>query len=107
MSSVFGDVTPCSPARINQRLGGPYRLYLQETSKKQARIAACFLLVSCLAYSSTLKMEAICSSEMLIGFYRTTWYYTQEDRIFIVTAVRTPNSTLLYLFGVFFQNYFK
>jgi hypothetical protein len=35
------------------------------------RIPACFLLVSCLAYSSTLKVEAICSSETLIGFHRT------------------------------------
>jgi hypothetical protein len=30
--------------------------------------AACFMLVYCLAYSSTLKMEVICSSETLVGF---------------------------------------
>jgi hypothetical protein len=30
--------------------------------------ATCFMLVSCLALSSTLKMEASCSSEMSVGF---------------------------------------
>jgi hypothetical protein len=37
-------------------------------------------LVSCLAYSSTLKMEAICSSETSVDFQRTTWRYIPEDR---------------------------
>jgi hypothetical protein len=30
------------------------------------------MLVSCLAYSSTLKMEAKCSSETSVEFQRTT-----------------------------------
>jgi hypothetical protein len=41
--------------------------------------AACFALVSCLAYSSTLKMEAICSSETSVGFHGTTRRYIPED----------------------------
>jgi hypothetical protein len=41
-------------------------------------LAICFLLVSCLAYSLTLKMETICSSETL-GFFWTTWCYNPED----------------------------
>jgi hypothetical protein len=36
-------------------------------------------LVSCLAYSSTLKMEAKCSSEVSVDFRRTTRRYTPED----------------------------
>jgi hypothetical protein len=40
-SSVFWDTTPCSPLTV----------------KKQD--VTCIMLVSCLAYSSTLKMEAI------------------------------------------------
>jgi hypothetical protein len=39
-----------------------------------------FMLVSCLAYSSTLNMEAICSSENSVNFQRTTWHYISEDR---------------------------
>jgi hypothetical protein len=38
------------------------------------------LLVSCLAYSSTLKMEATCSSETSVGFQRITRRYVSADR---------------------------
>jgi hypothetical protein len=35
----------------------------------------CFILLSCLDYSSTLKMEATCSSETLVDFEQTTQPY--------------------------------
>jgi hypothetical protein len=41
--------------------------------------SACFILVSRLAYSSTLEMEAICSSERWVHFHRTTKRYIPED----------------------------
>jgi hypothetical protein len=44
-----------------------------------ARLAACFMLVSYLSYSLTLKMGAICSSETSVDFHRTTQLYTRED----------------------------
>jgi hypothetical protein len=34
--------------------------------------ATCIILVSCLAYSSTLKLEAICASETLVDLHWTT-----------------------------------
>jgi hypothetical protein len=34
---------------------------------------------ACLAYSSTLKMEAACSSEMSDDFHWTAWRYVPED----------------------------
>jgi hypothetical protein len=37
-------------------------------------------MVSSLAYSSTLKMEATCSSETSVEFQRNTRHYTPEDR---------------------------
>jgi hypothetical protein len=40
----------------------------------------CFTLVSCLAYSSILKMETIFSSETSVHFQRTTRRYVPEDR---------------------------
>jgi hypothetical protein len=40
-----------------------------------------FMLVSCLAYSSTLKVELICFSEMLVDFQQTTQRYIPNDRI--------------------------
>jgi hypothetical protein len=42
-------------------------------------LAACFKIVSCLAFSSTLKMPATCSSET-VEFQRTTWHYIPEYR---------------------------
>jgi hypothetical protein len=41
---------------------------------------ACFMLVSCLACYSTLKMEVRCSSETLVDFHRDIWHYIPEDR---------------------------
>jgi hypothetical protein len=41
--------------------------------------ATCFTLVSCLAYSSTLNMEATCSSETSGDFQQPTWRYIPED----------------------------
>jgi hypothetical protein len=40
-------------------------------------LSACFVLVSCLAYSSTLKMEAI-----PLDFQQTAWWYILEDKTF-------------------------
>jgi hypothetical protein len=39
-----------------------------------------FMLVDCLAYSSTLKMGATYSSETSIDFQRTTGLYIPDDR---------------------------
>jgi hypothetical protein len=36
---------------------------------------------SCLAYPSTLKMEAICLSEASVDFQRTEWRYIPEESI--------------------------
>jgi hypothetical protein len=46
---------------------------------KEAAADTCYMLVSCLPYSATLKIEAICSSETSVDFQRTAWRYTPED----------------------------
>jgi hypothetical protein len=51
-----------------------------------------FLLVTCLADSSTLKMEALCPSETSVNFYRTTQRHIPDDSCFNV---------IFYLFTVF------
>jgi hypothetical protein len=43
--------------------------------------AACFMLVSCLASSSALRMEGTCSSEMSVDFQRTARRNILEDSI--------------------------
>jgi hypothetical protein len=47
----------------------------QERRRRQAEL--CWL--PCLAYSSTLKMEAVCFSEMLVGFHWTIRCYVPQD----------------------------
>jgi hypothetical protein len=68
-SSIFWDIIPHSLLKVNQ--------HVRETF--YPCFAACFMLVSCLAYSSTLEMEATCSYEMLIDFQLTTQCYVLED----------------------------
>jgi hypothetical protein len=41
-------------------------------------LATYFMMVSCVAYTSTLKMQEICFSEMMVNFHRTTRRYIPE-----------------------------
>jgi hypothetical protein len=55
-SFLFWDITPCSPLKFNRRFA------------ETALLATCFTLFSCLAYSATLKMEAIFLPKHLFKF---------------------------------------
>jgi hypothetical protein len=87
-SSVFWDITPCSPLNVNRRFGRTCRLHLQGRRTSHVRdqheagysLPPAFMLVSYLAYPSALKMEATCSSETSVHFQRTTQRYILKDR---------------------------
>jgi hypothetical protein len=70
---IFWDITLCSPLKINRRFGG--------TDRRAFFLQPAFTLVSCSAYSSTLKMGAICSSEISFDFQRTytALYATRQN----------------------------
>jgi hypothetical protein len=51
--------------------------------KQFSLVAGCYVLVWCIAYSLTLKMEAVCSSKTLVDFDRTAGLYIPEDRILL------------------------
>jgi hypothetical protein len=55
--------------------------------------ATFFMLVSCLAYYSTLKIEATCSFEKSVAFNELCGVISQKIELFITTAVRTSNPT--------------
>jgi hypothetical protein len=59
---IFWDITLCSLLRADRRFLGP-----------------ALMLVSSSAYFLTLKMEAICSSDMSVDSQQTTWHYIPED----------------------------
>jgi hypothetical protein len=56
------------------------------------------MLVSCLAYSSTLKMEITYSSETSISFQRTVRRYIQEDRNIYNHRCENLKSYIAYLY---------
>jgi hypothetical protein len=68
-STIFRDITPCNPLKVNPR----------NISPPTSRSNNPFRLVSC-STCSALKMEAICSTEILGDFQQTTWHYIPEDR---------------------------
>lgn len=82
-NSYLWDVTPCSPMKATRRFGRTYRLHSQGRRTGQARnqlLHSCFIPVSYLAYSSTLRMEVIYPSEKSVYFQRTTRRYPRNHR---------------------------
>jgi hypothetical protein len=67
-SFTLWDVMTCSPLQINRCFGGTYHLHIQDRRISEAVHAICFMLVSCVAYSLTLKMEAIYFPETSVEF---------------------------------------
>jgi hypothetical protein len=87
-SSIFWGITLCESQLMFQRnMLPPSSGSKNKPSKKpacskhsRALLDVCFMLVSCLAYSLILKMEATCSSETSVGFQWITWCCSQECR---------------------------
>jgi hypothetical protein len=53
--------------------------------------AVVVLPASCLAYSTTLKMEATCTSETSVDFERITRRCIPEDRIVLISSLRSQD----------------
>jgi hypothetical protein len=64
--------------RLNNLQGR--RLRQTRTQHEAFLFTPYFMPPSCLAYSSTLKMEATYPSETLVGFQRITERYISQDR---------------------------
>jgi hypothetical protein len=52
--------------------------------------ANCFMLVSCLVHSLTLKMGATCSSKTSVGFQQTACHYIQQNRTLYIRHYFNP-----------------
>jgi hypothetical protein len=78
---IFCDTAPCSPLKVNGNLGGTRRLHYQGRRMSHAIVVAVFFtLVSCLIYSSILKMETAYLSETSAVVKRTPQHYVPEGR---------------------------
>jgi hypothetical protein len=88
-SVIFWDVTPCSLVAVYRHLRGKFYLRLQGRIISQAnrkKKAGCVLL----GFLSTLKMEAVCSSETSTNFYHTIRHHIPED-----STLKSTNITIL------------
>jgi hypothetical protein len=63
---------------------------------KQSLVTDCFIVVSCLACSFTLKMEALYSSETSLAFHQTMQCYSPEESSNLLVAFV---STVIHGFG--------
>jgi hypothetical protein len=90
-SPIFWDIMPCSQLRISRRFGATCRLHQSE----QLLLAVFMMLVSCLAYSSTPKMEAICSSKRRLTLNGLHGVVSHMIGLFVTIGVRTSNPTSL------------
>jgi hypothetical protein len=88
--SVFWDITPCSPMKVIRRFGGTWRL-------QALLFFSCFLLVSCLVYSSTLKMDCWLATDCteLYPIWRNSsilvLYYFVVDSLWILTQINSSS----------------
>jgi hypothetical protein len=71
---LFWDITLHSTLKFRRNMSP-----LSPGLKNKLSLPSAFTLVSCSAYSSTLKMEAIYFSKMLVDFQYTVQRYIPED----------------------------
>jgi hypothetical protein len=90
-STILWDITPYSPLNVNRHFGGTYRLHLQDwkISRSRNHRESRWQEKLCWAYSSTLKLKAVCSPETSADFNRLHSIIAQKILLFITTAVRT------------------
>jgi hypothetical protein len=65
-STAFWDMTTCSPVEVHWHFRVMYCFHLQGWRVCQASKA--LFLAGCLAHSSNLKMEAVCSCKTVVNF---------------------------------------
>jgi hypothetical protein len=90
-SSVFRNISTCGPLKVKHNFGGTCRLHLQSRriTKQETSVKASGKQ----SLKIPLKMEATCSSEMLVDFHRKSRHCVPEDRTLTATAVRTSRPT--------------
>jgi hypothetical protein len=92
-SSIFSDITLCSPLRVNWCIGATRRLHLQGQRISQARNqreADRMLCASSWSFSlsSLIMKDATYSPKTSVGFQWTTQHYTPQERTLHFSSLR-------------------
>jgi hypothetical protein len=80
LTSIICVTTPCNLKKVNRMFRSnktPPSLRSMDKRRKKPAWSLSALLAACVAYSSTLKMKAVCSSEISVDFRRTTLLVSQ------------------------------
>jgi hypothetical protein len=82
----------CHISKVNRHFRGTCCFHLQgwRVNKEGSKAAAYLMLVSCLAYSWTLKMEVIYSSETVVDYWQTTWRYVGSTPSQLLSLIFHP-----------------
>jgi hypothetical protein len=78
--------------------GGTNFLHLQDQTRKKKTASASWF-DSCLTFSLTLKMEAICSSRMSVSLHQSTQHYIPEDRSLHIHCCENLKSNIILITG--------
>lgn len=81
-------------------LGDKARCYLRYLQIIHTLLAAFLSCAACSAYSSTIKTEAVCSSETSVNFYQTARYHIPVDCILHILNHENLKSNIAIPFGV-------
>jgi hypothetical protein len=111
--TIFWDIMPYSPLKVNWHSGGSCRLHIQgqiswaryQWECRYQAMPPAFVLASSLAHS-TMKMEAIRSSKTSVDFQRTTWSCIPEDRT-LLNHLCTNHKSYKLWFVQYPNNYYK
>jgi hypothetical protein len=80
-STVFWDITQCSPLKVNRRFGGTCRLHLQDARINVAMLSTCFQAGILLHLFDPEEGGDILLR--YVGYFqRTKWRYIPEDSSF-------------------------
>jgi hypothetical protein len=98
-STIFWDITPCSPLSVNWRFGGTYRLHLQDRKNKLGKKLVWKQVASRSLFFLLWRWRRYVPPKRRLTLNGLHCVISQKMVLFITTAVTTSNPTYIKLAG--------